>query len=49
MGNLMLAAHALGLGSCWVHRAREVLPEQRGRHCCASGASRASMPAWPCL
>ena len=37
MGNLMLAAHALGLGSCWVHRAREVLPEQRGRHCCASG------------
>ena len=23
MGNLMLAAHALGLGSCWIHRARE--------------------------
>lgn len=23
MGNLMLAAHALGLGSCWVHRAKE--------------------------
>ena len=29
MGNMMLAAHSLGLGSCWVHRAREVfeLPE----------------------
>ena len=23
MGNLMLAAHSLGLGSCWIHRARE--------------------------
>ncbi|MBR3641214.1 MAG: nitroreductase [Oscillibacter sp.] len=23
MGNLMLAAHALGQGSCWIHRARE--------------------------
>ena len=23
MGNLMLAAHALGLGSIWIHRARE--------------------------
>ncbi len=29
MGNLMLAAHSLGVGSCWIHRAREVfeLPE----------------------
>lgn len=29
MGNLMLAAHSLGLGSCWVHRAKEEfeLPE----------------------
>ena len=29
MGNMMLAAHSLGLGSCWIHRAREVfdLPE----------------------
>jgi len=24
MGNLMLAAHACGVGSCWIHRAREV-------------------------
>ena len=23
MGNLMLAAHSLGLGSIWIHRARE--------------------------
>ena len=23
MGNLMLAAHALGLGSIWIHRAKE--------------------------
>ena len=23
MGNLMLAAHTLGLGTCWIHRARE--------------------------
>jgi nitroreductase len=29
MENLMLAAHALGLGSCWIHRAKETfeLPE----------------------
>lgn len=29
MGNLMLAAHTLGLGSCWIHRAKEEfeLPE----------------------
>ncbi len=31
MGNLMLAAHSLGVASCWIHRAREVfdLPEWR--------------------
>ena len=23
MGNMMLAAHSLGLGSCWIHRARQ--------------------------
>lgn len=29
MGNLMLAAHALGLASCWIHRAKETfeMPE----------------------
>lgn len=31
MGNLMLAAHALGVGSCWIHRAKEAfdLPEYK--------------------
>ena len=31
MGNLMLAAHALGLGSIWIHRAKEEfeMPEYR--------------------
>ena len=24
LGNMMLAAHEAGLGSCWIHRAREV-------------------------
>ena len=27
MGNLMLAAHALGVGSCWIHRAAETFAE----------------------
>ena len=29
MGNMLLAAHSLGLGACWIHRARETfeLPE----------------------
>ena len=25
LGNMMLASHELGLGSCWIHRAREVM------------------------
>jgi nitroreductase len=31
MGNLMNAAHALGLASCWIHRAREVFDSPEGR------------------
>ena len=27
MGNLMLAAHALGVGSCWIHRAAETFDQ----------------------
>lgn len=27
MGNLMLAAHALGVGSCWIHRAGETFDQ----------------------
>ena len=31
MGNMMLAAHELGLGTCWIHRAKEEfeMPEWR--------------------
>ena len=31
MGNLMLAAHTLGLGSCWIHRALEVFDSNDGK------------------
>lgn len=31
MGNLMLAAHALGVDSCWIHRAREVFSSEEGK------------------
>lgn len=31
MGNLMNAAHAVGLGSCWINRARETFDRADGR------------------
>ena len=31
MGNLMLAAHALNIGSCWIHRAKEEFESEEGR------------------
>lgn len=31
MGNLMLAAHALGVASCWINRAREVFATEEGK------------------
>ena len=31
MGNLMNAAHAVGVGSCWIHRAREVFGSEEGK------------------
>ena len=31
LGNMMLAAKALGLGSCWIHRAKEVLDDPEGK------------------
>lgn len=31
MGNLMNAAHAEGLGSCWIHRAKETFETPRGK------------------
>ena len=31
MGNLQLAAHALGVGACWIHRAKEVFEMEEGK------------------
>ncbi len=31
MGNLLNAAHAKGLGSCWIHRAKEVFETEEGK------------------
>ena len=31
MGNLMNAAYAVGVGSCWIHRAREVFDSPEGK------------------
>ena len=31
MGNLMNAAHAVGVDSCWIHRAKEVFASEEGK------------------
>ena len=31
MGNIMNAAEALGLGSCWIHRAKEMFDSKEGK------------------
>ncbi len=31
MENMMLAAHALGLGACWIHRAKEMFYKPEGK------------------
>ena len=31
MANMMIAAQSLGLGSCWIHRAREIFDSEEGR------------------
>lgn len=31
MGNMMLAAEALGLGTCWIHRAKEEFETEEGK------------------
>lgn len=36
MGNLMTAAHALGIGSCWIHRAKETFERPEGKAILAS-------------
>ena len=38
--NMMLAAHALGLGTVWVHREREILTAKKERLSCRSGSCR---------
>ena len=32
MGDLMLAAHSLGIGSCWIHRAKEEFESDWGKN-----------------
>ena len=36
MGNLMLAASELGVGSCWIHRAKETFETEEGKEILAS-------------
>lgn len=36
IGNMMLAAHDLGLGSCWVHRAKQTFETEYGKELLAS-------------
>lgn len=31
MGNMLLAAHAIGLGACWIHRAKEEFESEAGK------------------
>lgn len=31
MGNMLLAAHSLGLGACWIHRAKETFESTAGK------------------
>ena len=31
MGNLMTAANAMGIGSCWIHRAKQVFESEEGK------------------
>ena len=30
IGNMMLAAHSMGIGSCWIHRAKETFEDPEG-------------------
>lgn len=31
IGNMLNAAHSLGIGACWIHRAREVFDSEEGK------------------
>ena len=37
MGNMMNAAHSLGLGSCWIHRAKEEFESEDGKELLKKG------------
>ena len=36
LGNMLNAAHALGIGSCWIHRAKEEFASEEGKAILAS-------------
>lgn len=36
MGNLMNAAHSINIGSCWIHRAKEVFDSKEGKELLSS-------------
>ena len=36
MGNLMIVAHELGIGSCWIHRAKEMFETKEGKEILSS-------------
>lgn len=46
MGNLMNAAHAVGLGSCWIHRAYEEFQSAEGKALLKNGACRRTTWVW---
>ena len=45
IGNLLNAAHALGVGSCWIHRAKEEFESEEGKELLKKWASKAIMKA----
>ena len=46
LGNLMNAAHSLGLGSCWIHRAKECFDTPEGKALLRAWACRRITGAW---
>ena len=38
IGNMLAAAHSLGVGSCWIHRARQEFELPEARRSCRNGA-----------
>lgn len=36
MGNMLLAAHSLNIGACWIHRAKEVFETKEGKEILSS-------------